>query len=404
VLKRLLPVCFALALLHGAPAGAQDIAGPNGDVRVHIGPLMMNPTISITNVGIDHNVFNDPPDKGPKEDFTMTFTPVTELWLRLGPTWLNGGISESLNWYEKYGSERAVNGSYRIAWIVPGAHVSAKVGASYVHARERPGFEIDTRAARTEPTYTGALDFHALSKSFIGISAGRVQTQFADDAAFNGVNLRTSLNRVDSTYAVNFRHTLTPLTSLTFSATRAYSTFEFSPDRNTSSTSVTAAATFDPQALLKGGVSIGYSSFRPDDPTLPDYKGMLGTVDLTYVLLGSTRFAVNGGRSINYSYDSLQPYYVQSRIGGSIAQQVFGPIDVQVRGDIAFLDYRNREGAAVEVSDRTDRVTTVGLGVGWHLGRDLRLSVNVDKNNRDTRVTDHQFDRFLVGTSLTYGF
>ena len=31
---------------------------------------MMNPTLSITNIGIDHNVFNDPPDKNPKDDFT----------------------------------------------------------------------------------------------------------------------------------------------------------------------------------------------------------------------------------------------------------------------------------------------------------------------------------------------
>ena len=51
------------------------------------------------------------------------------------------------------------------------------------------------------------------------------------------------------------------------------------------------------------------------------------------MLLGSTRFAVTGGRGVQYSYDVNQPYYVQSRIGGSVAQQIFGPFDVQVRGD-----------------------------------------------------------------------
>jgi len=404
--KYVLAVSVAVVLLLcGRPAMAQGDGSPDpATVRVRLGPLMMNPMITVSNIGIDHNVFNDPPDKNPKQDFTVTITPLSDFWIHLGPTWVTASLNESLNWYQTYASERTANNTYRRGWHVPLAHMAFKVDGSYINARERPGFEIDTRAERREPAYTGAVDVHALSKSFIGVSAGRVQTQFADDAEFNDVNLRTSLNRVDSTFAVNFRHTLTPLTSLTFSVTRAYSTFEFSPDRNTSSTNATVAAKFDPQALLKGGVSIVYSSFRPDDPTLPDYKGMLGLVDLTYVLLGSTRFAVTGGRSINYSYDSLQPYYVQSRIGGSIAQQVFGPVDVQVRGDIAYLDYRNRAGAAVEVSDRTDRVTTVGLGVGWHLGRDLRLSVNVDKNNRDTKVTDHQFDRFLVGTSLTYGF
>ena len=105
-----------------------------------------------------------------------------------------------------------------------------------------------------------------------------------------------------------------------------------------------------------------------------------------------------------YSYDEAQPYYIQSRIGGSIAQQIFGPFDVQVRGDIAHLSYRDRAGVPVEVPDRTDRVTTVGLGVGYHMGKDLRLAFNVDQNNRDTRKLDHEYEKFLIGASLTYGF
>ncbi len=62
---------------------------------------------------------------------------------------------------------------------------------------------------------------------------------------------------------------------------------------------------------------------------------------------------------------------------------------------------RRRPGAG---SNRTDRVTTVGAGVGVHLGKDLRLAFNVDQNNRDTLVTDHEYRKFLIGSSLTYGF
>jgi len=56
------------------------------------------------------------------------------------------------------------------------------------------------------------------------------------------------------------------------------------------------------------------------------------------------------------------------------------------------------------VSNRDDRVTTVGVGIGYHLGRDLRMSFNVDQNNRDTRLAGHQYEKFLIGTALTYGF
>jgi len=405
--KTCVAVCLvAVALLLGAPAWAQEIDGTPDvkNVRVRIGPLMMNPTIAVTNIGVDHNVFNDPPDKNPKDDFTFTVTPVSDFWLHLGPTWVTANLNESINWYQKYSSERTASNTYKLGWIVPGAVMNLKLNGAYVSARERPGFEIDTRAARKEVHFDGSADYHAFSKSYIGVTAGRTQTMFAADAQFLDISLQTALNRVDSSYGVYVRHNLTPLTTLVFTGSRSYGKFEFSPLRDSASTSVQANATFSPAALMRGKVSVGYTDFKPVDPALPPYSGVIFDVDLTYVLLGSTRFAVTGGRGVQYSYDINQPYYVQSRIGGSIAQQIFGPLDVQVRADIAGLAYRNRAGATVTVPDRNDRVTTVGVGIGYHMGRDIRLSFNVDQNNRDTRVVDHQYQKFLIGSALTYGF
>ena len=399
-------VCVAVALLHVAPAFAQGgEGGPDpASVRVRLGPLMMNPTISISNIGIDRNVFNDPPDKSPKEDFTFTVTPLSDFWLHLGPTWVTASMNESINWYQKYASERTANNQYKLGWSVPGSRMSFKVDGSYINARERPGFEIDTRAARKETTFNGALDVHALSKSFIGVTASRTQTRFADDAVFLDTNLQLALNRVDTAYGVNVRHQLTPLTTIAFNGSRSNARFEFSPERDTVSNSATATVSFASAALVRGSATLGYTDFTPLAGDLPGYRGTIGSVDLTYVLLGSTRFAISGGRGVQYSYDFKQPYFIQSRIGGSVAQQIFGPFDVQVRGDIAFLAYRNRAGVVVEVPDRTDRTTTVGVGLGFHMGKDLRLSFNIDQNNRDTSVREHQYEKFLVGTALTYGF
>ena len=402
--KGLVAVCVAVALLRGAPAFAQE-GGPDvNTVRVRMGPLMMNPTISISNIGIDHNVFNDPPDKAPKQDFTVTVVPATDFWLHLGPTWVTASLNESINWFQKYASERTANTQYKLGWNVPASVVSFKINGTYLSARERPGFEIDTRAARKETQFDGALDYRALSRSFVGVTASRQQTRFADNVEYLGTNLRTSLNVVSTTFGVNVRHQLTPLTGITLSATRGQDRFEFSPDRDTVSTSANTSVIFAPGALIKGTFSFGYTDFKPIDSDLPGFRGMTGTADLTYVLLGSTRFGIIGARGVKYSFDVNQPYYIQSRIGGSVAQQIFGPFDVQVRGDLAYLEYRSRIGAVVAEPDRTDRVTAVGIGVGVHMGKDLRLSFNVDQNNRKTQVFDHQYEKFLIGTALTYGF
>ena len=72
-------------------------------------------------------------------------------------------------------------------------------------------------------------------------------------------------------------------------------------------------------------------AMRKVDPLfagLADYDGLTGAVNLSYTLLGSTRFGFEFNRDVQYSYDVNQPYYLQTRLGGSIAQQIFGPLDL----------------------------------------------------------------------------
>ena len=101
-LKRQIVAALALAVLVAPASSAQTTdGGPDpATVRVRIGPLWMNPTISLPNIGIDTNVFNDPPNVAPKRDFTITVSPKTDLWLRMGRTWLSGAIAEDIVWYQ----------------------------------------------------------------------------------------------------------------------------------------------------------------------------------------------------------------------------------------------------------------------------------------------------------------
>ena len=401
----LVAVCAAVALLPVTPAFAQGEGGPDmTKIKVRLGPLMMNPTISLDNIGIDHNVFNDPPDKIPKQDFTLTVTPLSDFWLHLGPTWVTASLNSQINWYQKYASERTANNQYKLGWNVPRSVLSFKIDYVHTDVRERPGFEIDTRAGRKEVTYSGSVDYKALSKTYLGVSGTRERTRFASEAEFDGTNLEIALNRVNTTAAVNVRHQLAPLTSLTMSVSRSMDRFEFSPERDSDSTTAQATLAFLPGALLKGTVAVGYSDFKPRDPDLPGFSGLVGTAGLSAVLLGMTKFSVTGSRAVNYSYDVKQPYYVRTGIAGSVAQQIFGPFDVEARAGTEILAYRDRAGAVVQVADRTDHVNTFGAGVGYHIGKALRLAFNVDKVKRDSLATDHQYDNFKFGTALSSTF
>jgi len=96
---------------------------------MRLGPLWLNPTISLNNIGVDDNVFNDPDTNAPKSDFTLTLTPAADFWLRIGPTWVTGNIKEEVNWFQEYSSERSANSTYTLGWRVPLSRASKSTHA-----------------------------------------------------------------------------------------------------------------------------------------------------------------------------------------------------------------------------------------------------------------------------------
>ncbi len=400
--------CAALVLIGlfcPAAAHAQgEIGGPDpAKVRVRIGALWMNPTIAISNIGVDQNVFNDPPDRQPKEDFTATLTPKVDLWMHMGRSWLSGSIDEEFVWFETYSSERSANNRYGVGWRLPASWFNVNLTAKFAKVRDRPGYEIDLRAARKEFTYTGLVEGRIMSKTFFGVRGERETIDFDDTATFGTLLLRDQLNHVTTSGALTLRQQVTPLTSIEFNATRSEDQFDFEPLRNSTSTSFGTVITLDPLALIKGSAAFGYRDFQPESPEVPDYSGGTMALDLTYTLLGMTQFAVRAMRDVEYSFDLAQPYNVQTGVDASVSQQIFGPVDVVFRLIEQRLDYRNRAGFPVRVADRTDAVHSIGVGAGYRLGRDLRLGFNVDKARRTSEVDTRPYEGLKYGASLTYG-
>lgn len=384
---------------------SQTDDGPDpATVRVRFGPLWVNPRLELSNLGVDTNVFNEPADANPKRDFTATITPSTDLWLRMGRSWFQANIREDVVWYQKYTTERSANDSYRLSWKMRLNRLFVALAPEYTKTRARPGFEIDARAKRTEYGGQAEVEVRALSKTGLAVTGSWRKVRFDENAEFLGINLQGELNRTTTGLGVSLRHQLTPLTSLSFNVGRTEDRFEFSSLRDSNSTAVSGGVTFDPHALLKGGASFGYRDFQPLSPGVPGYKGATAIGDLSYALLGATRFEVRFRRDVNYSYDVNQPYYIESGVIGSIAQQVYGPVDVVGRIGASRLAYRDRAGATIVARDRTDHVRSYGGGVGIHMGRDLRLGFNVDREHRISDLASREYKGLKYGTAITYGF
>jgi hypothetical protein len=407
-----LSVCAVLVLGLAPRVFAQsDPNGPDPEkVKVHVGPVMMNPTVTFGNIGVDDNVFND--STNPKSDFTMTISPKTDVWMRFLGTWFNGTLNEDFVWYQKYASERSGNNTSGLIWKLPLTRLTATLGASHTATRERPGYEIDARAARTQNNYSAAVLFYFLTNTAFELSTTRNKIEYDSTATFQSISLHDELSLTSSAVAINLNHKLTPLTTLKLGLSRSFDRFPLNPLRDADRIDTTAALRFDPVALLKGDFSVAYTSYSPHSATIPGYKGLTLSAGLSYTLFDVTQFIVRADRSLQNSYDIIEPYYLQTGFNLQISQQLQTHIDVVGRAGLEHLDYRDRTDAALLASSatagvvpaRVDSVTTYGVGIGYHLGKATRLGANYDRTRRDSPIAARRYERPSIWTSITYDF
>ena len=121
---------------------------PFASARVHLGPFAVTPTFSVTNVGVDTNVFNV--WQNPKSDFTATVTPAADVWLRLGPARLNLELAGSYLYFAQYSDQRALGTTDSARLELPLLHVRPWVKGSFLTVRDRPGYEINLRVRHTD--------------------------------------------------------------------------------------------------------------------------------------------------------------------------------------------------------------------------------------------------------------
>lgn len=403
--KAVVAAAALVAAAHTSAYAQTTTEGGPDPTMVHIrfGPLWIKPTLALTNAGVDENVFNDP-DGQAQRDFTVTVTPATDAWLQVGRTWVTGTVQEDVIWYRQFASERSANTSYRAAWTAPLNRVTFNAGGAWLDTRERPGYEIDARAQRTEQHYTASGTFRLLTNTSAGLRLDFGKLNFDEGEVFDGTNLHDQLNHTTTTFGLLVNQQLTPLTSIALTGARSQDRFDFNPLRDSDSTVASIGVVFDPAALLKGSATFGYRDFKPLNPTVPGYRGTTVAVDLAYNLLDISQFTVHIARDIQYSFDVDQPYYLQTGVSLAARQQVFGPVDVEGRIGADRLDYRDLSGVVVDVSNQSDHVTSSGGSVGYHFSTGLRFAFNVDKQTRESPVVSRQYDGVRFGTSVTYTF
>ena len=402
-----LSALVCLCLLAPAAAFAQTTsAAPPPDAweqaRWRFGPLAMTPSVTMSNLGVDTNVFNQPED--PKQDFTVTVGPKVDWWLRAGRARLLGSDLVEGVYFATYPSQNGLNQKHSATFELPINRLRPYAGASWLTTNDRPGYEIDARARHTETGVKGGAVIRLTNIVNLDLGVTRVDYEFTGDEVFQGSSLAKQLNRRTQTYGATIRAKVTPLTTIKVSADGVTERFTQSPGRDNDGYRILGGVEMDAFALVKGNASAGYRKLDMLAPGVTDYSGPVWAADLAYTLKGMTRFGVGASRDVLFSFEITEPYYVQTGWSLSVTQVLRGPWDVQARGGWYRLAYRRALLQDVLPDSRIDHYNTWGGGIGYKVGPATRIGVNADYYRRQSSRDLRNYEGLRAGVTVTYGF
>jgi hypothetical protein len=389
------------ALLVASDAAAQQGSPQLPETReFRSGNVSVFPTVAVRDVGTDSNVYNDA--TGPKGDFTYTVTPRVYLVAPIANTRLVARGLGNLVYYRTYSDQQSINalvdGRYEV--VSPGFRPFVSAGVA--DRRERQGYEIDLRARQIQSTASVGFDADVTALTAVTAWVGRETTAWSRDEQYLGVSLAEQLDRTNTSFAGGIRFRVTPLTTVVTAVEIERDRFDRSPLRDANSVRVGPSVDFDTSAAITGHAKVGYQAFSPLSQGLPHYRGLAASAALQYVFQDATELQVDADRDVDYSYDALRPYYLQSGGRLTVIQRVLGPFRAIAIGERRNLSHQVPGGLSFD--GEHEITSTLGGGIAIQRGRQVRFTLTYERTRRtSSESAGREYERRRLLGSMSYG-
>jgi hypothetical protein len=407
-LKRTGPttVIMIACIVVGTSAWAQNMEPPN-DAPVQAGPLVLAPVVRLANVGYDSNVFNADSDNNPQGDVMATLSPSIDGWLRLAHGRVTGRTQFDIYYFKQLTDLRAVDSDTAGRVEVPLSRFMPYATGAFLSTRHRQNLEIDAIARRRTSFVTVGSDVRLTAKLTASIFASRARLDYDVNSIYLGTDLARVLNFTSRGEGASLRYTLTPLTTIGIAATSQRDRFESNHDRNANGFSITPMIEFNPRALISGSASYGFRKRRFVAGTFPGFSGSVANADLTYTLLGRTRITVTGRRQLEYSFLGILADYLDSSLSFGVTQRISNSWDVGGSVTHSRLSYGDVVSSSTDIEPMITYPDETVIGwsadAGYSLAR-TRIGVRVEQRTRQASAQLRGYERFRIGSTLTYQF
>ena len=364
------------------------------------GPVSLYPQIGLRETGADSNVYLD--SISPRSDLTYSLTPRLYAVVPVGNTRFIGTGTGDLVYFQTYSDQRSLtlvlDGRYEV--MSPGFRPFVEM--AFASRGERVGFEIDARARNTQSSLLAGIDVDVTPITALTAWVGHSATAYDEDDEYLSFLLADQLNHTRDTAAAGARFRVTPLTTVLVAAEFERDRFELAPLRDADSFRIAPAIALDTGAAITGNANAGFRSFTPRHPEVPSFRGFVGSARLHYALPDIIRLDLEADRDLSYSYDPIQPYYLDAGVRLTATQRVFGPIEIIAIGERR--EIRSQRIGGQSFDGRREVTTSLGGGVGIQMNRQMRFALTYERTERvSTEPVGRNYERTRVLGSISYG-
>ncbi len=376
------------------------------DAAWKFGPFRIQPSLVISNAGVDSNLFYSPAE--PIKDFTITAGPAATIYVPIHRKFaLSVYGSPQYVWYSKTEQERTWNYYFNGAAQLSLKNVFFSLEGTYSDARERWNTEIDIRPRRKEEGYGGSILVKAAWKTSFSLGYRTVNYDYESIVYGDSFDVRERLNRQES-YA-NFSFFYQAATQRRFFLDFEYGLYQFdfatqAAIGDSRSGAVYAGLEFSRLGRrVRGRIRVGYKKFDVRAVDGPDYQGVVGDSQLWIRL--AKPFVIRGSyvRDVRFSLWYDNPYYLESRPGVGVSLYPLRFLRLDYDYSVGRNTYPVIGGGGPDVK-RLDEYTIQSAGIYFRIKKSVALGFIASWWARDSNLDAEDDKRTFVGLNLTYDF
>jgi hypothetical protein len=374
---------------------------PPDDALVRAGPFTLVPVFNMTNVGVDSNIFGRIVSQSQQGDVTAKVNPVASGWVRFAHARINFSTSFTYNYFKTYKKLRewdtddSMRVEFPLRWITP------FVSGSLTDTQQPYSLEVDAPLRWRSSSLIGGISVSAIPRLTLTVFGEQDRLEYGRDLPlYFGVDLAQALNHDSEAEGVQIQYSLTPFTRIGIDGRHQRDLFDTAPDSNADNESFTPFVEFSPSAVISGRVSAGVQQRQYLTGALKDWSGWTAQVNLSYILLGQVRLAVDARRDLQYSFITFANQYVGTDVSLSVTERFGDSWDAAVILGRGLVDYREA-GAAFPDED----IWRTNSGVGYRIGKTRAgLWIGYEVRSISVPTRHREYDRLRIGVNLSHEF